>query len=209
MSRWSRTILNLLFPPYCQGCGKDDAWLCQACLNSIPLLQKEGDIASIAPYANPIARKLITNYKYSGARCLEESLRALLKRYASEVGKPDWTELKELTIVSVPTSESRLRERGFDHAAVIAQIVKEEWAPQASIKKVLKRSKQILSNAKLEDEKARQANVSGAFEALEKVSGPVLLLDDVYTTGATTNECYRVLKQAGAESLYIFTLAKG
>jgi competence protein ComFC len=161
------------------------------------------------PYANPIARKLITNYKYSGARCLEESLRALLKRYATEIGKPAWTELKDLTIVSVPTSETRLRERGFDHAAVIAQIVRDEWAPNATIKQILKRNKQIFANAKLQDENARQANVSGAFEVIEQVSGPVLLLDDVYTTGATTRECTKVLMNAGAESVSIFTLAKG
>ncbi len=224
MSAFSRTILDFLFPPFCQGCGKGDVWLCESCLMSIelltpplPLLAEEGWTrsgrggarVSLAPYSNPLVRKLITNYKYASARCLEDAFRGILERYASEIGRPDWSRLEQLTIISVPASEQRIRERGFDHAAVLAALVRDVWAPQARLDTPLKRVKHTLTNAKLEDDLARKGNVLGAFEAVKPVTGTIVLVDDVYTTGATVEECIKVLKHAGATDVFVMTMAKG
>ena len=178
---------------------------------SVPLLAKEGtgEVVSLTPYADPLVRKLITTYKYGSARCLEDAFRSLLERYAAAIGKPTWTGMEDLTIVPVPASERRMRERGFDHAAMLAGLIRESWAPQAKLETPLARVKHTLSNAKLEDERARKGNVLGAFEATRPVSGAILLVDDVYTTGATVEECIRVLKHAGASGVFVLTFAKG
>jgi ComF family protein len=133
-----------------------------------------------------------------------DSVQALISKHQ----KPDWP--AELTIVSVPASEKRIRERGIDQAALIADILKEAWFPNAKRADLLKRIKHTLPNAKLEDERARQGNVNGAFEcSVERVAGSVILVDDVYTSGATMNECMRVLKEAGASEVKLFTIARG
>ena len=54
----------------------------------------------------------------------------------------------------------------------------------------------------------RRRNLAGAFEALHKVSGTVILVDDVYTTGSTMNEIARTLKRAGADRVEVLTVAR-
>jgi len=206
MFPFSRTILDFLFPPFCVGCGKDSAWLCEACLSSIPLLEIEPDQVALSPYSHPTTRKIVTNLKYQSATCLIEAVESLLERYRKEQGVPVWSG----TIVSVPASEKRLRERGVDQAALIADVLKKVWFPQSERKNLLARTKHTLPNAKLEDERARQGNVSQAFVcSVKRVAGSVILVDDVYTTGATMNECARVLREAGATDVKFFTVAKG
>jgi len=206
MFPFSRTILDFFFPPFCVGCGKDGAWLCQACLLSIPLLEASDTQIALSPYAHPTTRKLVTNLKYKSAICLRESLQAVLERYKREQPLPDW---QAIMITSVPASEKRLRERGVDQATLIADLLKETWYPDAARSDLLKRIKHTLPNAKLEDERARQGNVGGAFAPLGQISGTVILVDDVYTSGATMKECARVLKEAGATDVKLFTIARG
>jgi ComF family protein len=203
MFPFSRTLLDFLYPPFCVGCGNDGAWLCQACLGDIPFLTQEADdVCHLAPYAHPTVRTLVTNLKYHSANSLKDSFRTLLERYPS---KPDW----QGTIVAVPASDKRLRERGIDQAAIIADLLRETWFPDARREVLLKRIKNTTPNAQLEDARARQGNMAGAFEATDPVSGDIILVDDVYTTGATMNACVEALKRAGADRIRIFTIAKG
>ncbi|MEI7512376.1 MAG: phosphoribosyltransferase family protein [Candidatus Uhrbacteria bacterium] len=161
----------------------------------------------LAPYSNPTVRKLVTNLKYKSATCLSDSIRALLLRYKNENTIPHHN--SRITITSVPASDKRLRERGVDQAAIIADGLREYWYPNAIRETVLIRTKHTVPNAKLKDERARQGNIAGAFEILKPVSGTVILVDDVFTSGATMNECKRVLLEAGAENVILFTIAKG
>ncbi|HVM91087.1 MAG TPA: hypothetical protein VMU11_04300 [Verrucomicrobiae bacterium] len=146
----------------------------------------------------------MTSYKYRTATCLEESLTAMLCRYPH---RPTWT--GPLSIVSVPPSERRLRERGIDQAARIADLVRDHWFPEARRTVLLARTRHTAPNAQLDDPRARRGNMAGAFAAVGSVRGSVVLVDDVYTSGATTGECARVLREAGAQHVYIVTLAKG
>jgi ComF family protein len=203
MFPFSKPILDFLFPPFCQGCGTDGAWLCRACIRSVPFLEQEEGNIHLAPYANPTVRILLTRLKYHSADCLCDSIGELLDRYPD---RPTW---KPDAIVPVPPSAKRRRERGIDQAALIAELLKERWIPDVEIRPLLIRARHTAPNALMKDENARRTNVEGAFRAPEPVSGRILLVDDVFTTGATLEACREALVQAGAESVHFFTIAKG
>jgi len=115
----------------------------------------------------------------------------------------------ENLIIPVPLSSKRLRWRGFNQAELLAEKVAENYG-LALDKSSLIRIKHKKAQAKL-DEIHRQENIKGCFEwrgsNLNKRN--VILIDDVVTTGATLNECAKVLKAAGAGEVWGLVVAKG
>jgi ComF family protein len=112
-------------------------------------------------------------------------------------------------LIPVPLHPKRLRERGFNQALLLGKAL--EDIPPAKIKPgLLKRVRHTPPQVHLNPDERRQ-NVQGAF-ALKDPSGVrgknILLVDDVFTTGATVNECARVLKKAGAGRVTVYTLAR-
>lgn len=117
-------------------------------------------------------------------------------------------------IVPVPLFSRRERERGFNQSKILAEIFLKiivEHFPEARWivdDSCLKRIKQTAQQAKLTKEE-RQKNIAGAFSAKKFIPGAtVAVIDDVFTTGATLEECARVLKQAGAKEVWGITLAR-
>jgi ComF family protein len=112
-------------------------------------------------------------------------------------------------IIPVPLHPKRLRWRGFNQSALLArQISRMYGIPMDPF--VLRREHETAPQTQLvEDERRR--NVRGAF-ALHRdrsVDGKsILLVDDVYTSGATVNECSRVLRRSGAKEVFVVTLAR-
>jgi len=111
--------------------------------------------------------------------------------------------------VPVPLHRSRLRTREFDQALALARHVSQGvgiplWAD------VLIRHRPTLSQVGLRAAE-RQRNIRGAFTVQRPQYCPgkaLLLIDDVYTTGATVQECARLLRQAGATRVDVYTLAR-
>ncbi len=112
-------------------------------------------------------------------------------------------------LIPIPLHKSRLRERGFNQALVLAREIEKRFPlPLDYLNLQRIRDTQPQINLK---EKERRKNVRGAFGLREKqkVKGKrILLIDDVYTTGATVNECSRVLRKGGAKRVDILTLAR-
>jgi len=111
-------------------------------------------------------------------------------------------------VCAVPLHESRLRERGFNQSEALAEAV--GGSIGKPLRPLLARTRPTLPQVDLPAE-SRPANVRGAFEArLEEVieGQRVLLIDDLFTTGATLVECARMLRRAGAEEVRIFALAR-
>jgi ComF family protein len=111
-------------------------------------------------------------------------------------------------VCPVPLHEARLRERGFDQSELIAEVVADSI--DRPLRPLLQRTRPTLPQVGLPVQ-SRAANVRGAFEArLQEVieDKRVLLIDDLYTTGATLAECARVLRRAGAAEVRAFTLAR-
>jgi ComF family protein len=113
-------------------------------------------------------------------------------------------------ICGVPLHPLKQRNRGFNQAELLGEkLVREAAIPLW--RGVLRRVKDSQSQTHLTAEQ-RTSNVAGVFEVARPrrvVGKRLLLVDDVMTTGATVNECARVLKNAGAESVHVLTVARG
>ena len=113
-------------------------------------------------------------------------------------------------IIPVPLSKKRFLERGFNQAAVLSKILAEQFGIKIDEQSFIRKIHTPLHRVGM-DAKARASSVEKAFEvARPKFIGgrEILLIDDVFTSGATVSSCAKVLKDNGAEKVYVFTLAK-
>lgn len=113
-------------------------------------------------------------------------------------------------IIPVPLSKKRRIERGFNQAEILAAILAKETKINTD-EKSLARSLHTPMHRAAMDEKARAATVENAFEIKRREfikNATVLLIDDIFTSGATASSCARVLKQSGAKKVYVLTVAR-
>ncbi len=115
--------------------------------------------------------------------------------------------LEDVTVVPVPLHSKRLAERGFNQAQFLGgRVAKEMGWP---LEHFLYRSRETKTQTNLTREQ-RRMNVSSAFACKGDVAGKnILLVDDVITTGATLEECAKVLKRAGAKRVKALVVARG
>lgn len=124
-------------------------------------------------------------------------------------------ELEELSvdmIILVPSGDERIEEVGFDHISEILVVVQSLVDFIEINFMILSRCKKVkLKDLSMEE---RERIIKGAFtiedeEARDAILGKsILILDDVFTTGATTNECARVLKENGARQVYVLAISR-
>lgn len=148
-------------------------------------------------------REAIYQLKYKNFRALAPLLAELLTEYLKRGS------LTVEVVVPVPLHPRRMRERGYNQAALLArELGKLTGLPVAE--EALRRARDSLPQAKAPSAEIRRRNVEGAFVCSDRrLSGmQVLLLDDVCTTGATLNSCAIALKDAGARSVCGLTLAR-
>lgn len=203
---------DILFPPRCPGCGTSVAahgdW-CPACFTSIwhPRLlngsrrQLDG-CYSLTDYRGPI-RRVLQRLKFEQKLSYEAACQYLLARF------PWPEELKAAQlVVPVPLSQERLRKRGYNQSEIIFR----PWAETFSVwTDALQRLRETEAQWTL-DKREREANLKRAFSIVYgcPVRGRhILLVDDIYTTGATMEECARALKKGGAASVKGVVIASG
>jgi ComF family protein len=151
-------------------------------------------------------REVIHRYKYQHALWFEPFLSDLLARAAkAELAAEKWD-----FIVPVPLHPAKQRERGFNQAErLAARLGKTTSIPMNP--RLLRRVTNTPSQTQLSREQ-RQANMRNAFApaGAGRLNGArIVVLDDVFTTGATTNACAHVLKRAGADEVCVWTVARG
>jgi len=154
---------------------------------------------SVFIYENA-AKNLVISAKFNGEKYLAQTMSKFMKscyldnRYKCEL------------ITFVPSGLKRTKERGFNLAKLLADNLSMELnLPLVDTMQRINETHQINK-----DFKSRQENIKDAFKLLENVdikNKIVLLVDDVYTTGATMNECSKVLKKAGAKEVFGLTFA--
>jgi ComF family protein len=117
----------------------------------------------------------------------------------------------EPVVVPVPLHATKLRQRGFNQAELIAKAMAKQQPAGVSFQV----APQLLIRKRATDSQVgytrpqRLANLRGAFAASPEVKGKtILLVDDVFTTGTTAAECTRVLRRAGAEAVWVATVAR-
>ncbi len=226
-------FLDILFPKFCFGCGRECRYLCQDCeaalgiseqqycLCESPLRLPDGGkcskcqrkklngLYSALPYKNVLVKKLIQKMKYEPfVKDLSKELSSLIINHFYLIEK--CKNLSDFILIPIPLHKNRLRQRGFNQAEEIAKELSKYLAvPLAG--GVLLRTRETKPQVDLSKEK-REENVKGAFFLAEnsRIKGSkVLLVDDVYTTGSTMEECARVLKQSGAKEVWGVVVARG
>lgn len=116
----------------------------------------------------------------------------------------------EFVLIPVPLDKKRLRWRGFNQAEELAKGIS-KFLNIEILNNILIKTKETLPQVELSDEE-RKENIKGAFacQNQEKIKGrKILLVDDIYTTGSTMEECARVLKKAGAKEIIGIVVARG
>jgi len=195
--------------PLCVWCGLPFAGgsdhPCGRCLTARPLF---GRARAVAHYAaseegtSPPTQALY-RFKYRGDLGVGKTLAGLVAEHFPYAGQ-DYD-----VVVPVPLHVSRLRKRGFNQAAVLSKGVARRHGLALDVLS-LQRTRAGAQQVGLSEEERRR-NVRGAFGVVRprQVAGKsIVLIDDVYTTGATANECARKLLAAGAHRVDVFTLLR-
>ncbi|HEX4786054.1 MAG TPA: ComF family protein [Candidatus Sulfotelmatobacter sp.] len=161
-------------------------------------------------------RELIHLLKYNGVRPAAKVLGGLLAEAMAAlepVTEQLTLERPKILVVPVPLYKKKLRQRGFNQAEMIARTAL-EFRPASEgwqlAPNILLRTRDTESQIGLSSHQ-RRANLRGAFavnRATEVTGGMVLLVDDVYTTGSTATECAKVLRRAGASTVWVATVAR-
>lgn len=113
-------------------------------------------------------------------------------------------------IIPVPLSKKRRLERGFNQAAVLAELLSKKTNLPLDTQSLVRTAHTPMHRAAM-DTKAREASVKNAFQ-IERPNtvkdAVVLLIDDVFTSGATVSACAKILKENGANKVYVLTVAR-
>lgn len=204
--------------PLCPRCGVmfqeqgHEDHLCGDCLKTPG---KVDFSRAVARYERAL-KPLIQAFKYRGKIQVSRSLgRLLFGLYCQIYPEDDTKGPRPDLIVPVPLHMRRFRKRGFNQAWLLIRHWPEWFAERNGHRPVLVRDGMLRHRwtepqAGL-DRKKRQSNLKGAFSlspSLDVTGKCVLLIDDVYTTGATAEECAKVLKKNGAGAVHILTLAR-
>lgn len=230
-----QTLLDIFFPRFCLSCGQhilqqQPMYLCEKCLNKF-VFNHGGcckhcgrsmgtklesiclNCSELKPYFtkgislfayNNIGRSLIHILKYSNGTYLQHDLLFLLKH---EVKRLEL--LKNASFVPVPLHFLRQWKRGYNQSEYIAKALKKCCGGE--FLSLLKRKINTPSQTSL-TRSERKKNVENAFVLIKKTIDPTktyVIVDDVFTTGATLNACAKVLHENGARNIHVFTLAHG
>ncbi len=202
-----RAQLESVAEPVCERCGAPleiparDPGTCPSCRKEPPAYHR----ARSALFFSGPGGSLVRAYKYSAHPYLSGAcLRLLL------AGGEKWYDWRGYDrVVPVPLHPRKARERGFDQSALLAAGLSRAAGIPLN-RKSLARVRYTSTQTRL-SRKARRENIRGAFLVTgeDRVRGAsILLVDDVYTTGATVNECAGVLREAGARRVDVLTLAR-
>jgi len=200
---WGKIKKNT--PPFCHICGRQlksfAKNICPGCTRK-PL---HFDRAFSACAYEGVVKELIHAFKYQNKDYLGQPLSRLMIEFIREYALP--MEFLD-AIIPIPLHKTRLREREFNQAEVLSTHIAAQFN-KGVLRDSLRRNRPTQTQTGLEDA-LRFSNVKGSFSVTrsEHIKGKnLLLIDDVFTTGATASEAAYALKNAGANIVFILTLA--
>ncbi|MCR5146872.1 MAG: ComF family protein [Clostridia bacterium] len=215
-----KQIINLIYPPVCGFCNQiNNEFLCKKCEQKL----EQEKIATIINYKNdPVffdeqfylfkykkdIREYIINYKFNEKSYLYKSFTEVFVRESRFINKF----IKNYDIIiPVPIHKKRYKTRGYNQSELIAKDIAKSCHIEYN-KNILIKQNNIVAQSSLDDKLDRIKNIKNAFSKgtdIELVKNKkIAIFDDVFTTGATANECAKVLKENGAVVVGVFTIAK-
>jgi competence protein ComFC len=221
-------ILDIIAPSRCIACGAPVGFrafdICGACMDKISLLRDQCPVCSgflsegrcricaertfypssnisIAEYRG-VTKELLRRLKFHGNRCLHIPAGLLAMREISR------RRVRADVITCVPMNARKKWKRGFNQSELIARLIaKQTGAPYRSL---LKEKNKTVTQREL-GLRHRFINVINRYQVRERADlkdKSIMIIDDVFTTGATINECARVLRAAGAKDVFSVTIAR-
>ncbi|MGN0135922.1 double zinc ribbon domain-containing protein [Anaerotignum sp.] len=232
-NRMKEKLLELIFPPRCAICGEVLAlrerkeFFCEKCGGHIPFIPKETcphcggktDTAGFCdfcrkPFAFETAcaafpyetvRQAVHLFKYEGGKQLGEGLGALMAEYLLQYHEE--LLVKTDLILSVPLHPKKEKRRGFNQTHILCEKIAEKTGLMFQ-KEGLCRKKNTVAQSTLHTPEERRQNLKDAFAATKDFTDKrILLVDDIFTTGTTCNECAKVLYRSGAREVHVFCLS--
>ena len=229
--------LNFIFPPVCGICGKmKDSYLCKECQNKIEndlVFLNKTDIyktdknqrnhystnndsyltnikyfsthSYLFSYTTPIREKIL-QYKFKEQAYLANMFSEFFvknEKLCRNLKKYD-------IIIPVPMTKKKVRKRGYNQSELIAKLIAKNIPNLKLESHVLVKINENKTQSTL-NKRQRQENVKNVYKLqnVEKIKEKnIILFDDIYTTGATVNECAKVLKYGGANQITVLTIAK-
>lgn len=223
---WWGKFQKLIFPPVCGICGKlNENYLCGKC--NLELQRQSGFQADSYVTENGFKRKhfdehiyffqyqglirdQIIKYKFNDEAYKYKAIsNFILKNFILKDSKIFQIINDYDVIIPVPVSKKRFKERGYNQAELVAKQIAKVLGKRL-VTNCLYKFKNIVAQSTLNKEE-REENIKGVYEVKNKESllnKKVLVIDDIYTTGSTANECCRVLERAGTAKIGVLTLAK-
>lgn len=231
-------VSDVIFPPQCVACAEiikqsSEGLFCPSCLSQIsfitgslcpicglPFLDSPagnhvcGDCILSPPYYakaravagfESIIMDAIHKFKYGRNISIGSALGSFMAGFSF----PDFDFSEYSLLIPVPLHIKRLRERGFNQSLLLAKEMGKKYKLPVNFS-LLKRCNFTLTQTGL-NRAEREKNIKGAFAVTDKnrLAGEnIILIDDVYTTGATINECAKVLMKAGAQKVAALTLSR-
>ena len=227
LSRLKGIALDILFPQWCVGCGREGELICHTCRRLLPWLmpplcpkcgrpQPSGILCSScvswkaeidgirAPFQfDGVIRQAVHQLKYKNLRALANPLANLLRTYLLNNAVPGEV------LMPVPLHKKRLKERGYNQSSLIARELGELMNLPVVEDNLIRRG-QTSPQTKAATVEERRDNVIDAFYCQDRrLQGKqILIIDDVSTSGATLNACADVLKADGAVSVWGLVVAR-
>ncbi len=227
-------LTDLFFPKFCFNCGKEGYYLCPDCLSLIDVLEEQycpicqkrvidgktclgcrsktriDGVYSAVSYQNKLIKKLISRFKYRPfIKDLSKTLASLIITHFYLSNKLDFLITEKSILVPVPLAQKKLKLRGFNQSEEIARELSQSLKIPL-VNNALIKIKNTQAQTELSKEQ-RKENIKGAFFCKDKEQvkdKKIFLIDDVFTTGATMEECAKVLKFAGAREVWAITVAR-
>lgn len=219
-------ILDFLFPKKCVGCRRWGSYVCEDCFDKLKWLREQicpmccknsvgglthfrcrkkwgmEGLTSLVAYEG-VAKKLIAELKFKLVSDLvEEVMGKILARVeGGRFSDRDWV------VVPVPLHQGRLSWRGFNQAEEIGKAITGKWhlAYSELLIKIKDTGQQV---GKKREERWRGVRDSFGLRTKNQLPKAILLVDDVWTSGATMRECAKMLKRAGVKQVWGWTLAR-
>lgn len=206
-------LFQILYPKQCLICGKlEQDTICSKCNNALKIEAKIERYNNksfnkhlyIFKYEGKI-RNLIIDYKFNDKPYLNEVfVKIILKneKICRKIEKYD-------IIIPVPIHRRRKSERGYNQSELIARKLAENLRIELVTESLIKQKNTLPQSALSRQQRKENVKEVYKIQNRQKIENKkVILLDDIYTTGATTQECSKILKQNGAKEILVLTIAK-